>query len=836
MTQWSCSQKKNNFLNRFFHNTNARWNGYFNAMEAYKKGSDKIESGYKENYRKLLPLYIYGDKEMAKTVQADMDVVIKKCSRVIEYHSMDIKGKEHCKWIDDCWMLIGQAYFHEKNFKECVPIFNYVTKKYGGEKKYEARLWLIRTHLETDKLERAEVLIRTLVNDNKIPEEIQADVKATIAEFYLKQEDYGKAIIELEEAVLLQKDKEIATRWMFILAQLYAQEGESIRANTMYLEVAKRHPKYEMEFWAQMNRALSYNSEDGSSFDIKKVLLKMLRDDKNKEYRDKLYYALSKVYYQEGSEEKQIKALELSTKASVDDNYQKGLSFLELAQINFNIPEYIPAQAYYDSTVQYIPEDFPNRKEIINIKTSLTELVEQILIINREDSLLALANLPEEELDAFIEEVIEERIAQEEARRAAEEQRASQISDDGFVNDFSDDKGAWYFYNERNIKLGIQEFNKVWGGRENADNWRRSDKSSLSLDDLTAFNEQAVDSVFAGINDKSRYLKDIPLTPEAKIASNVKIADAYYALGIIYKEKMKDEPRAISAFRNLISRFDTSKHNLNSLYQLYRMYTNQNRADSAGYYRSYILSKYPYSDYAKIIENPEYAHQMSSIKRKTIAAYKKAYYYYDNGFYTACKEMCVKTNRDIKKNHLSVKFDYLMALCAIEDKNKAKLISSLKAFIGSHGGTPEAADAQKRIDLLKAEKKARPVKLAAPKYTVDNSARHLAVMIIPVEGNDIEEIKNRISNYNKAYHATKGYNISSALLDKDNHMISIKQFNNADVAVDYYDQFVSNQSSLKKINQKKYDFFIISYTNYALFFKDKRVDKYIEFYDDNYQL
>ena len=350
----SCSQKKNNFLNRFFHNTNARWNGYFNATEAYKVGKTKIKTGHKENYRKLLPLYIYGDEEMASTVQTDMDVVIKKCSRVIEYHSMDIKGKEYVKWIDDCWLLIGKAYFYEKNFKECIPIFKYVTKKFKGEQKYQARLWLIKAHIQTENYDQADALIRLLANDNKIPEEILPDVKATIAEYYLTQGEYAKAMLELEEAVLIQEDKGIATRWMFVLAQLYAEQGESIRANNTYKAVAKRHPEYEMEFWAQMNRALSYNVEDGSSYDIKKVLLKMLRDDKNIEYRDKLYYALSKIYYQEDSEERQISSLMLSAQSSVEDNYQKGLSFLELAEIHFARPEYIPAQAFYDSTVQYI--------------------------------------------------------------------------------------------------------------------------------------------------------------------------------------------------------------------------------------------------------------------------------------------------------------------------------------------------------------------------------------------------------------------------------------------------------------------------------------------------
>ncbi len=832
----SCSQKKNNFLNRFFHNTNARWNGYFNAKEAYKAGKEKIKSGHKENYRALLPLYIYGDEQMAGTVQSDMDVVIKKCSRVIEYHSMDIKGKERVKWIDDCWMLIGKAYFYEKNFKECIPIFRYVTKKFKGEQKYDATLWLIKSFIQTENFDRADEMIRLLINDNKVPDEIMPEVKATIAEYYLTQGENTKAMLELEAAVLIQEDKQKATRWMFILAQLYAEQGESIRANEMYQEVADRHPEYEMEFWAQMNRALSYSSADGSSYNIKKVLLKMLRDDKNIEYRDKLYYALSKIYYQEDSEDRQITALKLSAESSVEDDYQKGLSFLELAEIYFKRPEYIPAQAYYDSTVQYIPDNFPNKEEIINIKNSLTELVENILVIEREDSLQALANLPEAELEAFIEDVIEERLAEEEERRRALENQSAFDDDVGFQNEISTEKGAWYFYNEKTIELGKKEFNKQWGARPNEDNWRRSDKSSMSLDDLDSFNENAVDSVLSGISDKSTYMKDIPFSNEAKSKSNDKIIEAYYNLGIIYKEKMDDAPRAIGAFRNLLSRYDTSKYQLNCLYQLYRMYLGESKMDSAAYYRQYILSKYPQSDYAKIILDPDYAKDMDSKKKAALAAYKRAYYYYNRGFYTACVQECEKAEKTMPDNHLIIKFKYLKALSAVSSQNKADLIASLKAFQGANPGTPEAKDAEQRIKILTTEKKEQPTNSPPPAYSIDKDGRHLAVMLIPTKDTDIEQIKERIANYNKAYHAGSGLKVSAVMLDKATHMISIKQFPNAKKSIDYYTNFSRNRTSLKKINEMENEFFIISYTNYALFFQDKRVGLYQEFMNKSYKL
>ncbi|MCB0479934.1 MAG: tetratricopeptide repeat protein [Flavobacteriales bacterium] len=832
-----CSQKKNNFLNRFFHNTNSRWNGLFNAKEAYKSGMAKLEDSHKENYRELLPLYIYGTEEEAQAIQGDMETVIKKCSRVIEYHSMDIKGKEYCKWIDESWMLIGKAYFFEKNYLEARPIFTFVAKKFkDSDTKFEARLWLVRTFIEMENFEKADEVIRSIVNSKNMPEEYLPEFKATRAHYHIKLEEYDKAILELEEAILVQKKKKVLTRWMFILGQLYAMQGETIRANNIYKEVVKKHPEYEMEFWAQMNRALSYTADDGSSFDIKKVLLKMLRDDKNIEYQDKLYYALSEVYEAEGEEDKQVRSLVQSTVTSVDDDYQKGLSFLTLAELYFARPEYVPAQAYYDSAVTYLPKEYPNRAEIENIQLSLKELVDKMIIIRTEDSLQALAKLPEHELEALIDEIIEQKIADEEKRREAEQGSGqSSTSEGAFANETSIGvKGQWYFYNSRSLEYGKSEFKKVWGGRINEDNWRRSDKTTIAIDEFESFNEGAIDSTLTEISDRSSYLKDIPFTEQAMAASNEKLEQAYYDLGIIYKERMSDNRKAVGPWRNIIFRFDTSKNRMPTLYQLYRTYHNLGNTDSANYFKNYILYRYPESDYAKIIKDPNYAKNKSDVKKVVEQLYQKAYQYYEMGYYGAAINKVDETLKDYPENELKVKLLYLKALSEGKDKSKEALIKSLEVFVAKYGATAEGQDGKKRIEILTTEKK-EAVNILPPKYTYEPRARHLAVLIVPAE-KDIESIKGSISNYHKAYHATTSYDISSVLLDKGHFMVSIKQFKDEDAAFDYYNGFKKNRSSLKEINASGYDFFIISYTNYALFFQDKRTNEYLEFMKKHYEL
>ena len=55
-----------------------------------------------------------------------------------------------------------------------------------------------------------------------------------------------------------------------------------------------------MAFQAKINRALSFSGGDSKS--IKTQLLKMLKDDKNIEYFDQIYYALAEISFTDQNE------------------------------------------------------------------------------------------------------------------------------------------------------------------------------------------------------------------------------------------------------------------------------------------------------------------------------------------------------------------------------------------------------------------------------------------------------------------------------------------------------------------------------------------------------
>ncbi|HQL69658.1 MAG TPA: hypothetical protein PLA77_02430, partial [Bacteroidales bacterium] len=89
----TCSTEKNTTMSRFYHNTTAHYNIYFNANEAYKKGIKQAEAANTDNYVAILPMFIISKPEAASAVTGDMDKTIKKSSKAIKFHSITAKPK-----------------------------------------------------------------------------------------------------------------------------------------------------------------------------------------------------------------------------------------------------------------------------------------------------------------------------------------------------------------------------------------------------------------------------------------------------------------------------------------------------------------------------------------------------------------------------------------------------------------------------------------------------------------------------------------------------------------------------------------------------------------------
>ena len=121
-----------------------------------------------------------------------MNKAIEKGSIVIQRHSMNIRGKEYNKWIDDNYLMIGKAYFYKGEFDEAIKTFNYIKETYKKTPiKYEASIFLGRCFAEKEDYLAAEMEFDQLQKNRKFPEKLDDDLAIALADFYLKQENYS---------------------------------------------------------------------------------------------------------------------------------------------------------------------------------------------------------------------------------------------------------------------------------------------------------------------------------------------------------------------------------------------------------------------------------------------------------------------------------------------------------------------------------------------------------------------------------------------------------------------------------------------------------------------
>ena len=239
----SCSTKKKTWVSRTFHNTTAKYNGYFNGKESIKSGIKKLHEGYKDDYTAILPVYPTGDLKKSKKIHSYMDKAIKKGSIVIQRHSIKIKGKEYCKWIDDNYLLVGKSYFYKGEFDEAIKTFSFIKNEYKkNEIRFEASLWLIRSYVEKGDFTTAEMELDELENDRKFPKNLETERATVAADFYLQQENYPLALENLGKLDKLINRKRKKVRYNYIMAQIYQQHDNFRSAKKKYEQVLKSNP------------------------------------------------------------------------------------------------------------------------------------------------------------------------------------------------------------------------------------------------------------------------------------------------------------------------------------------------------------------------------------------------------------------------------------------------------------------------------------------------------------------------------------------------------------------------------------------------------------------
>jgi tetratricopeptide (TPR) repeat protein len=873
-----CSVKKNNFFSRNYHGTTTHYNFYFNGRERMKQGAVTLAQAHEDKYDRVLSIYKIGDLNKAKAVFPDFDEAIKKVSIAISRHSIYVKGKkdrsikEHNKWIPDCYMVVGQSQFYKHDFWSSIETFQYISSEYQDDEiRPEALLWLTRSYLELGKMTDAEYLLDYLKADKKFPVDLKGQYNAVLAQYHLQRNDIPRGIEALKLAAATSKKKDDRARYYFILGQLQQKSDSIPQAFLAYQNVIKLNPHYEMAFNARINRARCYDSGSGKGANVKKELSKMLKDEKNKEYQDQIYYALAGVAKQEQNEPLAIELLNKSVQTSTSNTTQKAVSYLELANIYLAQPDYFPAAAYYDSCLTSLTNDHPEYADIQAKRSSLDRLVKNLKIILNEDSLQHLASLSPEQRAEVIGKIVEAEDAEKERQKIEketeqrieeqeiQEEKALRNQPRSLTTPASATAGAWYFYNPSAISFGYSEFLKRWGNRKLEDNWRRSEKDMVigeatenTQDDSTANNQQSLNDSIAKLDSKARkeaYLGQIPGTQEQLEASNAKIIEAYYNCGIIYKEQLSNIPESNKSFETLDQRFPGNKFKLPSYYNLYRSYSSMKDSAKANIYKNYILANAPESDYARLILNPNFYLEMKRKSEVIEVFYENTYRAYLNRQYALVIERKQYADESFPANNpLSPKFSFLKALAVGKTRTLNDFQFELEDVIRRYPKDSVSIKAKEILDYIQGNSiKSTSIDTvavdtnnlkdpfaASAKYIHDVEAMHFFVILSPKGAVQTNELISKIKSFNALNFANLPLTVNNGNIDLNIQYIAVMSFPNKDDGMSYYESIVGEENLLDQFDPELVQYYVISQQNLSELTRTKDIKQYSQFFRQKY--
>ena len=860
-----CKRTKDTFTSRTYHQMTAKYNPLFNGEEAYKAGVLKVEQSWQEDFTKILPVYKWSNESNAGSLAPDMDRAIEKSIKVIQEHSMFIGNNQRNKYIDDSYLLMGKARFYKRDFYPAAETFNYILQQFDkSEMAYEARLWLALCKLEMENPEGARLDLELLYNNPSLPKNLKSHVLGAMAQMNIQLKDWPAVAVNLKEAVRQSKVKGDKVRFGFIHAQALVLAGKPEEASDVFAQVIKLQPSYDFYFQAQLNKARNFDVYLNDPRPVYKELDKMTRDDKNLDTRDQIYYVMAELALKEERTSQAERFLGQSVRSSTTNTTQKGLSYLKLGEMAFSFPDYVLAQAYYDSASTSLPETHPRAKEIAVRAETLGRLVRNLTIIKQQDSLLKVASLPEEERRIRAEQYVNKLKKEDERRKEKEEMEAfnKSLAESSEIGTGAPQAGnvtggAWYFYNPTLLSKGRSDFNRIWGERPLADNWRQKSRirgsgpqSENPLVSEENVNPNETEKSEGGRYDIETYLASIPLNEQAVENSHSAIREAFVDLGLVYKDGLEDIKKAIETYESLLKRYSVFSEKPRVLYSLFLMYRKAEQKLMAQQCKDTLIQKFANTEFAILAANDGVPQE--SVQSICVQKYELAYRAYDQGELQNAVSLCQSCLLDCNEDQLLPSVKLLTALCYGRMGRSKEMRLALEDVSKTHTGSLAASKADAILSLLNPTlpKKEESQELQDEKnlpseesketeskiqYVLNVNSPHRYVLMLKGGGFGANEFQVALVDHNSKYSRMDNLKVQMMPLGNEFMAIVVSGFKNAGEAGKYLNQLKKNSEFEILKSAEEFDEFVISQENYAPFFKGKDLDGYLAFYNANYK-
>jgi len=588
----------NSIINTAFDDTTARYNAYFLANETIEEIENELLESTIENYDSIINLSYEIDTNKVSGINEKEEDIVKKLSILIQRHPSS-------KYVYPSYSLIGKARLLALDLNQSITTLKYVNSRSDNElAKQMSLIFLMRAYTEKQDYNAA-IEVLNFLKKNTLDKDLLEEFHLNAHHLFKKLNRRADILDELYSLEKIVRKRSLLNRIYFAIGQIHLFNKDYDSAKNYLKECLSNNPSFDMEFNARIfyARTLINNNET----EINKYFSKLIRDKKNIEKLDRIYYEMGLLYE---NKEKFIDAIKHYSISVINNTKNKNLlfySYKNTADIYYEkLNDYKSAKLYYDSALNNINREFKGYKKLKEKSDILTELVDNLEIINTNDSLIFLTSLPDEELNDILENSIE-KSSESKKKEKVKELKQNFLPSESKIILSNNSSGSWYFDNESILSIGKNDFQRIWGNRELKDNWRLISKISFiannEVEESSLYIEDYIDnkSEIDEDDDTVIKLKDkLPFTQSEKDRLNKETETAYYKVGKIYIQKLEEKEKGIETYNEFIIRFNKSEYLAEVYYQLYLISSEIEK------YKNLILSNHPDTEYYKLIINPNY--------------------------------------------------------------------------------------------------------------------------------------------------------------------------------------------------------------------------------------
>jgi tetratricopeptide (TPR) repeat protein len=841
----ACSSEKNTWTSKAYHNATAHYNGYYYAKEEIRKVEKTLWESLTDDYNKILRLHPKLDTALARSYDKEIQEAIKMASIAIQRHP-------NSRWVDDCYILVAKARLYSLDWANAVQTLKWVnSKSKNPDAKHQAIIQLVRTFTEHQEFNNGQAAI-DFVEKEKLNKINRKNLLIEKAYFYQEQEDYDRMVRNLSAVTSLLKKKDKPGRIYFIIGQVYQKLGFESEAYNYYRKCLATNPEYEVDFYARLYLAqVTEISRSKNVNAARKSFRKLLKDNKNKEFKDKIYYEMGVFESKQKNLNEAIanfnKSIREGTNRRID-----GEAYLRLGEIYYDtLRKYELSQAYYDSAINSLPKDYEGFAEIKARQEILDEFVKNLNTIKWQDSLLVLSTLDSATIRMKIDSSYQAKKAIDEANGGKKKRKKSNrieiVSNANSVfntgdND-NDETTDWYFGNLSAMSLGQSEFKRIWGNVPLEDNWRRSLRYTAPDQTIQNPVEQAgpavatenqgetktsVDPVAA---EYDRITSQIPRTEDQKKQALRLIEDAYYNLGDIYYFKLLEKENAVVTYNKLLDRFPETEYEPEILYKLY-LYYKEIDASKSDIYASRLKTEHPNSTFTKILLNPDFLKESSQAVEKQKLLYKTAYEQFENQEYDSSLQT-INEAFAIGENDFTPTLELLKILIAGKTEDIVKYQYLLGEFVKAHNDEEIGTYAKKLLEASQNFQKNQEQKKGV-QYIRSLEEPHYFLLVYKNEENMSLPASSALAKFNENNFKDLKLKTSNLVLNDMYTLTLVADLPGITTALDYIKTFNEKLSTLTEIRNHKFHNFVITKDNFDIFYRTKGLDEYLKFFERNY--